>query len=191
MRTSILGIPRRLSAHRRAEHDAPTTPSSVKGPHGLRASSQWIYGFDRKYPSKDRILTMKLILSKYALVVPALLVASLTTVATTAPAWAANGTATSVGGASNTVYTDNGDVVTVCDFSIDGHGAIGWISVQQTNGSYSKFPNVYNGKGGDTCQSRTQNVTREGARVRVTACLVDGANGTPYRCASKVVSGTN
>ena len=70
------------------------------------------------------------------------------------------------------------------------HGAIGWIEVQQADGSWNAFPRVYNGYGNNHCHyERPQNVQREQAAIKIVSCFVDGRYGTPYWCRSDVIGG--
>lgn len=104
---------------------------------------------------------------------------------TAGPAMAANGYASS-GQAARTTYADHtghtDDFITVEDTLKDDHGAVGWIEVQQPDGSWNRFPKIYAGGGVGTSVSVRQDVSRELARVRVYSCLQDGVGGSPYNC---------
>ena len=82
------------------------------------------------------------------------------------------------------------DQVWVCDTSRDGHGVIGWIEVQQADGSYDAKPRIYAGRGINTCEVVTQDVLREASRIRVHSCVVDGRYGRPYGCSYAYVTGS-
>lgn len=101
------------------------------------------------------------------------------------PALAANGYASS-GQAAKTSYEDHtgftDDFITVEDTAKDDHGAVGWIEVQQADGSWNRFPKIYAGRGVGTHESVRQDVVRELARVKVYSCLQDGVGGSPYNC---------
>ena len=114
-------------------------------------------------------------------------VAALSAVLLTAtPALAADGVARAAGGAAETWYRDytgfTDDLIVVTDRAKDGHGAAGWIEVKQSDGSWNRFPKIYNGKGYGTSVSVRQDVLREGAQVKVVSCLQDGVGGSPWNC---------
>lgn len=102
------------------------------------------------------------------------------------PALAADGVARAAGRAAETWYRDHtgftDDLIVVSDTLKDDHGAAGWIEVQQADGSWKRFPKIYNGKGNGTSVSVRQDVLREHARVKVVSCLQDGVGGTPWNC---------
>lgn len=102
------------------------------------------------------------------------------------PAGAADGQVQAVNHGAETYYADHtghiDDYITVHDTMQDGHGAVGWIEVQQADGSWNRFPKIYVGTGWMTSTSVRQDVLRELAGVRVYSCLQDGVDGTPYRC---------
>ncbi len=54
--------------------------------------------------------------------------------------------------------------------------------MRQADGSWNRFPKIYNGKGYNTSVSVRQDVLREGAQVKVVSCLQDGVGGSPYNC---------
>lgn len=114
-------------------------------------------------------------------------VAASASLALAVPAHAASGDVWTTGGSAH--YVDRGDEVLVYDNQPDGHGVVGWISVQQADGSYKSFPRLYVGTGNGTYVSATQDVLREGARMKITVCLVDGRAGTPYNCSWAYFSG--
>jgi hypothetical protein len=120
---------------------------------------------------------------------PGVVAATAIAVLTAAPAQAANAVLKATGGGAVTSYVDNGDRVHVCDQAKDGHGALGWISIQQANGSFKHAPRVYFGGGAYYCRIVTQDVVRETASMLITSCLVDGPNGTPFNCRSAGFSG--
>ncbi|MEP6631307.1 MAG: hypothetical protein ABJA89_12600 [Lapillicoccus sp.] len=102
------------------------------------------------------------------------------------PALAADGVARAAGSAAETWYRDytgfTDDLIVVTDRLKDSHGAVGWIEVKQADGSWNRFPKIYNGKGYNTSVSVRQDVLREGAQVKVVSCLQDGVGGSPYNC---------
>ncbi|MBB2988079.1 hypothetical protein [Terracoccus luteus] len=110
-------------------------------------------------------------------------------VAVAPSAVADSGGVCSVGCAGDIYFYDNGDLVTLSDNKADGHGVIGWISVQQADGSYKPFPRIYLGSGKDTATAVTQDVLREASRVKLTVCWIDGARGTPFNCGFRYISG--
>jgi hypothetical protein len=114
--------------------------------------------------------------------------AAITGLALAGPAQAASGDVWTTGGSAH--YVDRGDEVLVYDNERDNHGVVGWISVQQADGSYKNFPRLYVGTGDGTYVSATQDVLREGARMKITVCLIDGRAGTPFNCSFKYFSGS-
>ena len=117
------------------------------------------------------------------------LLAPVAMVAAAPTASADSGGVCSVGCAGDIYFYDNGDLIELSDNKKDDHGVMGWISVQQADGSYKNFPRVYLGSGYNTATAVTQDVIREGARMKLTACWVDGANGTPYNCGFRYIDG--
>ncbi|CAA9232732.1 MAG: hypothetical protein AVDCRST_MAG41-1073 [uncultured Corynebacteriales bacterium] len=121
----------------------------------------------------------------------------ITTIAVTAgasialagPAMADSGEVYSVGAAAKTIFNDQNNVVSVWDRAADSHGAVGWIEVRQADGSWNRFPKVYNGNGNGTYVAQQFDIARESAQLRVVSCLQDGANGTPYSCGSAILNG--
>ncbi|RKH03181.1 hypothetical protein D7X74_36475 [Corallococcus sp. CA047B] len=110
-----------------------------------------------------------------------------------APAFAANGTAyTSDAGdtAGKTYFNDDGDIYTVYDTDSDNEGVVGWVEVQQANGSWKAFARVYVGTGYNTHASNNVDIVREGARVKIVACRQNGPSGTPYSCGTAIISGS-
>lgn len=101
---------------------------------------------------------------------------------------AADGKAYAAGQSASTSYWDGGDYITVCDLETDHHGAIGWIAVKQSNGSYKNFPRVYEGGGYNHCTQVVQNVLREASTIKIVSCVVDGPNGSPFNCGIKYVN---
>lgn len=122
-------------------------------------------------------------------VVLAIATATLLVATSATPASASSDTVYSANRAGSTAYYDAFDQVEVCDRLKDAHGAIGWISVKQADGSWSNFPRVYEGGGVNHCTLVSQDVIREFASIRIYSCWVDGAFGTPYNCGSKVIDG--
>lgn len=56
-------------------------------------------------------------------------------------------------------------------------------------GSYKAFPPVYVGTGYNTIQAVTQDVLREGSRIKLTACLQDWPSGKPWNCGFRYING--
>lgn len=111
------------------------------------------------------------------------------------PAAAANDTVYAVNDAAATTYYDYGtsmgdDFIQVCDLAGDREGAIGWIEVQQADGSWAAKPRVYAGQGSGSCASVNHDVAREQADVRLWSCIVNGPYGVPYNCGSKRIQGS-
>ncbi|NMO19253.1 hypothetical protein HPC49_16535 [Pyxidicoccus fallax] len=109
-----------------------------------------------------------------------------------ATAFAADGTAyTSDAGdiAGRTHFDDNGDIYTVYDMDADNEGVVGWIEVQQADGSWRAFRRVYVGSGDGTHESNNVDIVREGARVKIVACRQNGPSGNPYACGTAIVTG--
>ncbi|WP_147444988.1 hypothetical protein [Corallococcus sp. CA053C] len=110
-----------------------------------------------------------------------------------APAFAASGCArtTDTGDvAGKTCFNDNGDIYTVTDTDADNEGVVGWIEVEQANGTWKAFAKVYVGSGYNTSDGNNVDITNESARVRVWACRQNGSGGTPYSCGSAVLLGS-
>lgn len=111
------------------------------------------------------------------------------------PALAGDGVARAAGGAAETWYRDytglTDDLIVVTDRVKDGHGAVGWIEVKQADGSWNRFPKIYNGKGYQTSVSVRQDVLREAAQVKVVSCLQDGVGGSPWNCGVSYGGGTS
>lgn len=103
-------------------------------------------------------------------------------------ALADDGVARAASGA-RTEYYDGSDIVIVYDTYKDSHGAVGWIEVQQANGSYKAFPHVYAGRGAGTSELVHQDVLRETSRIKVVSCLQDGVGGKPWNCGQKYING--
>lgn len=120
----------------------------------------------------------------------ALVAVPMLAVLTMQSAAAADGKVWAANDAAYTYYTDKGDYVTVCDRAPDGHGAVGWIAVRQSDGSYKNFPRVYQGNGDGHCAIVSQDVLREGSPIKIVSCLIDGPNGTPYGCGTKYIQGS-
>lgn len=59
----------------------------------------------------------------------------------------------------------------------------------RADGSCKVFPHVYVGTDYNTSQAVTQDVIREGSRIRLTACLQDGSSGKPWNCGFRYING--
>jgi hypothetical protein len=98
------------------------------------------------------------------------------------PAMAQSGYAWSIGNGARTHFDDSVDKYTVCDKAEDGYRAVGWISVQQADGSWNAFPKEYAVNGVGHCNPKDVEVLREDANLRVHACVQNGAAGNPFNC---------
>jgi hypothetical protein len=106
------------------------------------------------------------------------------------PAAAADGYVYAAGYAALTVYHDVGDKIDVIDNAKDNEGAVGWIEVQQANGTFKAFPHIYVGGGFTTKVTVTQDVLREGSRVKIVSCIQNGPSGHPYNCGIAYANGS-
>lgn len=104
------------------------------------------------------------------------------------PASAESGGVLSVGGGARTYFDDSPDKYTVCDLEADGYRAVGWIEVEQADLSWNRFAKV-EASGVGVCTPRPTDVLMEAARLRVVACVQNGASGTPFNCGRRILLG--
>jgi hypothetical protein len=77
-----------------------------------------------------------------------------------------------------------GEIFTVHDYNYDYHGVVGYLW-KYSGGSWQRVSpagGLYNGNGAAGAPEERNYSIAEGTYVKYEACLVDGANGTPFRC---------